>query len=159
MAVPRPELARLFEEVVRFYLTLNYLAGLMHRYGQRSGPRRTVMVSLARSGPTTVAQIARARREPRQRIQPLVNALVREGFLAYADNPAHKRSPLVKLTTKGDAAVRRIVKVEAAARERLDLNVSPQAVTAAVNVLQRVRTALEREDTLRMAVEVSRVER
>ena len=96
----RPELARLFEEAVRFYLCLNHIAAVMHRHGERSGARRTVLVTLARTGPATVAQIARARHEARQRIQPLVNALVKDGILEYDTNPAHKRSPLVRLTSK-----------------------------------------------------------
>ena len=151
----RPELARLFEEVVRFYLTLNHIAAVMHRHGERSGARRTLLVTLARTGPATVAQIARARHEARQRIQPLVNALVKEKILEYTPNPAHKRSPFVKLTAKGNAAVRHIADVEARERSRLTLDVPAQALTAASNTLQRVRTALER-DALLMSAQVSR---
>ena len=152
-------MARLFEESVRFYLCLNHIASLMHRHGEQSGARRTVLVTLARTGPATVAQIARARHEARQRIQPLVNALVKDGILEYATNPAHKRSPLVRLTSKGNAAVRRIVAIESAARAQLDLDASPRALTAATNVLRRVRTALERDETLRMIARVTRPKR
>jgi DNA-binding MarR family transcriptional regulator len=155
----RPELARLFEEVVRFYLSLNHIAAIMHRHGERSGARRTVLMTLARTGPATVAQIARARHEARQRIQPLVNALVKEGILEYARNPAHKRSPLVKLTKKGDAVVRRMGAIEATARARLGLDVSPQALTSAANVLQRVRGTLDQKATRQMIAEVSRSKR
>ena len=156
---PRPELARLFEEVVRFYLCLNHIASVMHRHGERSGARRTLLVTLARTGPATVAQIARARHEARQRIQPLVNALVKDGILEYGANPAHKRSPFVRLTSKGDAAVRRIVEIESAAREQLDLDVSPRALIAATSVLRRVRTALERDETLKIVARVTRPKR
>jgi DNA-binding MarR family transcriptional regulator len=155
----RPELARLFEEVVRCYLSLNHIAAFMHRHGERSGARRTVLVTLARTGPATVAQIARARHEARQRIQPLVNALVKDGILEYTMNPAHKRSPLVKLTQRGDAVVRRMGEIEGTARARLGLDVSPQALTSAANVLQRVRAALEQKETRQMIADVSRSKR
>ena len=152
-------MARLFEEVVRFYLCLNHIASVMHRHGERSGARRTVLVTLARTGAATVAQIARARHEARQRIQPLVNALVKDGILEYASNPAHKRSPFVRLTAKGDAAVRRIVEIESAARAQIDLDVPPRALTAATSVLRRVRTALEGDQTLRIIARVTKRKR
>jgi len=153
------ELARLFEEVVRFYLSLNHTAALMYRQGELSGPRRTLLVMLSRTGPLTVAQIARARREARQRVQPLVNGLVRGGALIYAANPAHKRSPFVRLTPKGEKAVKHIIDLENTLRARLKLDVSGQAMTAATDVLRRVRAALENPATLQMIAEERKVTR
>ena len=153
----RPELAALFEEAVRFYFQLTRTATVIHRHGERSGARRTVLLTLARTGPLTVAHIARARSEPRQRLQPLVNALVREGVLAYVANPAHKKSPLVALTPKGDATVRRIVEIESGLRARLDIDVPPAALDAARAVLRRVREVLERPDTIQMLDASSRL--
>ncbi len=131
----------------------------MYRHGQLSGPRRTLLVTLSRTGPLTVAQIARGRREPRQRVQPLVNALVREGALAYVANPAHKRSPLVKLTPRGEKTVRHIVELESTLRARLKIDVPGQAMTAAADVLRRVRALLEHPDTLQMIAEERKVKR
>src|SRR5687768_12419919 len=132
------ELARLLEEVVRFYLSLTHTATLMYRRGEVSGPRRTLLVMLSRTGPMTVAQIARARHEARLRVQPLVNGLVSEGALAYAQNPAHKRSPFVKLTPKGEKVVKHISDLENTLRARLKLDMSAAAMTAAAHVLRRV---------------------
>jgi DNA-binding MarR family transcriptional regulator len=158
-AEARVELARLLEEVVRFYLSLTHTATLMYRRGELSGPRRTLLVMLSRTGPLTVAQIARARREARQRVQPLVNGLVREGALAYQANPAHKRSPLVRLTTKGEKVVQHIIELENTLRSRLKLDVSRPALTAATNVLRRVRAALEDPATVQMIVEERKLKR
>jgi DNA-binding MarR family transcriptional regulator len=153
------ELARLFEEVVRFYLSLTHTATLMYGRGELSGPRRTLLVMLSRTGPLTVAQIARARREARQRVQPLVNGLVREGALTYRVNPAHKRSPLVRLTPKGEEVVEHIIDLENTLRSRLKLDVSRAEMTAATDVLRRVRAALEDPATLQMIVEERKLKR
>jgi DNA-binding MarR family transcriptional regulator len=158
-AEARPELARLFEEVVRFYLSLSHTAALMYRHGQLSGPRRTLLVMLSRTGPLTVAHIARARRESRQRVQPLVNALVRAGGLAYVPNPAHRRSPLVTLTPKGQKTVHYISELESTLRARLTLDVPARALTAAADVLRQVREALEHPETLQAIAEERKVKR
>ena len=155
----RPELARLFEEVVRFYLSLTHTATLMYRHGQLSGPRRTLLVMLSRTGPFTVAQIAKARRESRQRVQPLVNALVRAGALAYASNPAHKRSPLITVTPKGQKTVQYILELENTLRARVTLDVPARHLAAAAEVLRQVREALEHPDTLQAIAEERRVKR
>src|SRR5919109_832728 len=91
----RQELGELFDEAVALYLRLTALAATMYHHGELSGPRRTLLMALARSGPRTVAHLARARAQSRQRLQPLVNALVDEGLLATEPNPLHKQSPLV----------------------------------------------------------------
>ena len=69
------QLAALFDETVRLYLRLSALSTRIHGGGQLSGPRRTVLVGLARGGAQTVAQMARARAQSRQRFQPLVKCL------------------------------------------------------------------------------------
>jgi len=61
---------------------------------------------LAEAGPQTVPQIARARPVSRQRIQKLVDEMAADELVAFMENPAHKRSKLVHLTTKGEVAYR-----------------------------------------------------
>jgi DNA-binding MarR family transcriptional regulator len=141
--VARPELAMLFDETVALYLRLNSFAALIYRRGDISGPRRTILMALDRSGPQTVAHLARARSQSRQRIQPLVNALVSEGLLEQRDNPVHKRSPILVLTSRGDALVRHIGKTEGALRAGLRVNVSKRKIAASAEVLRQVRLALE----------------
>lgn len=138
------EMSALFDESVRFYLRLSGLAAKMHGDGPLSGPRRTVLVSLHRSGPRTVAQLAREREQSRQRFQPLVNALIADGLLQAVPNAAHKQSPLIALTAKGSRAVRRIHAIEKAWRPRLDVRISKARVADATRVLRDVRGGLER---------------
>ncbi|HUT48030.1 MAG TPA: MarR family transcriptional regulator [Alphaproteobacteria bacterium] len=54
-------------------------------------------------GAQTVPQIARARPVSRQRIQKLADEMAADGLVEFADNPAHKRSKLVRLTPAGEA--------------------------------------------------------
>ena len=138
------ELSELFDENVRFYLRLSAVAARMHGEGPLSGPRRTVLVNLHRSGPRTVAQMAREREQSRQRFQPLVNALIADGLLEAVPNAAHKQSPLIALTAKGRRAVRRIHEVEQAWRPRLDVAIPKARLAVATRVLRDVRGGLER---------------
>jgi DNA-binding MarR family transcriptional regulator len=137
------ELRVLFDECVLLYLRLTALAAQIHRKGPLSGPRRTVLVSLAESGPQTVAQMARRRAQSRQRFQPLVNALMADGLLEAVPNAAHKQSPLIVLTPRGRKTVERIHKIEQAGRAALKINATPAKIAESVAVLREVRQALE----------------
>jgi|SRR5688500_10351774 DNA-binding MarR family transcriptional regulator len=138
------EISELFDETVRFYLRLSALAAKMHGEGPLSGPRRTVLVSLHRSGPRTVAQLAREREQSRQRFQPLVNALIADGLLVATPNAAHRQSPLIVLTAKGRRTVQRIHAIEQAWRPRLDVTIPQARLTDATAVLREIRSGLER---------------
>ena len=138
------EVARLFEESVLLYLRLSAWAARFYGKGQLSGPRRTVLVSLARSGPQTVAQMARRRSQSRQRFQPLVDALVADGLLQAVPNPAHKKSPLIVLTARGRKMVERIHRIEGMWRSRLKLTQPARQIAQSVEVVRAVRLELER---------------
>lgn len=137
------ELAALFEETVALYHRLTADAAAIHRLGSLSGPRRTVLLALARTGPQTVAHMARARAQSRQRFQPLVNALMADGLIEPQRNPMHKRSHRMALTAKGRTAVKRMVRTESALRSRLELTSPSRRVGRAAAVLREVRLALE----------------
>lgn len=138
------ELGEFFDESVRVYLRLSALAVKMHGKGPLSGPRRTVLVGLARSGPRTVAQMAREREQSRQRFQPLVNALIADGLVQAVPNPAHRQSPLIALTRQGERAVQRIQQIEVEWRPRLNVHVSTVRLKDTVKVMQIIRAELER---------------
>jgi DNA-binding MarR family transcriptional regulator len=141
------ELARIFENTVRLYLRLSALSTKLHGGGALSGPRRTILVGLARGGPQTVAQMARARAQSRQRFQPLVNALRRDGLVTLVANPAHKQSALVTLTARGRKEVARIHDVESRGRAGVGLRLPARNLTICADVLQAM--VLEIEGVLR----------
>jgi DNA-binding MarR family transcriptional regulator len=64
--------------------------------------------SLALLGPLTVPAIARMRPTSRQRMQRLANELAADGLVEFIDNPRHRRSKLVRLTSKGETRYRRL---------------------------------------------------
>jgi DNA-binding MarR family transcriptional regulator len=138
-------LEALFEETVALYHRLTADAAAIHRAGVRSGPRRTVLLGLARSGPLTVAHMARRRAQSRQRFQPLVNQLMADGLVEARANPSHKASPLIALTARGRQTVERIVQRERSLLEGVAISKGPAAVGRAVIVLREVRRALERQ--------------
>jgi DNA-binding MarR family transcriptional regulator len=138
------ELSDLFDENVGFYLRLSAVAAKMFGGGPLSGPRRTILVGLHRSGPRTVAHMARQREQSRQRFQPLVNALIADGLLVALPNAAHKQSPLIALTPRGRRAVKRFNAIERSWRPRLDLRIAKTRLADATSVLREVRAGLER---------------
>ena len=101
-------------------------------------------MSLARSGPQTVSQMARRRSQSRQRFQPLVDALMTDGLLQAMPNPAHKQSPLIVLTARGRKMVDRIHRIEGMWRSRLKLTQPARQIAQSVEVVRAVRLELER---------------
>ena len=67
-----------------------------------------VLRSLREEGPQTVPQIARTRPVARQRIQRLTNEMAAAGLVEFIDNPAHRRSKLVRITPEGETAYEEI---------------------------------------------------
>lgn len=62
----------------------------------------SVLRLLKTNGPQTVPQLARYRYVPRQSVQKLANEMLKDGVIELVNNPAHKRSKLLRLTPKGD---------------------------------------------------------
>lgn len=102
---------------------------------------RAVLDQLRRHGPMTVPQIGRSQSLSRQFVQRMVNEA---GVLVeLVDNPAHRRSRLVRLTDDGRALITAI-----AAREHRHLRAVAELVTDADvagtrEVLRHMLDALE----------------
>jgi len=137
-------LEALIDEAVALFHRMRVVAEEVHGQGEFSAARRGVLRSLARLGPQTVPQIASARPVSRQHIQTIVDELAADGLVETIDNPAHRRSVLVRLTTRGRAAVRDIARREAALLASIDVGVSAADVDRATTVLKRFREGLEK---------------
>jgi DNA-binding MarR family transcriptional regulator len=99
-----PEGELLFAILVDMLLMLHRVRALGRQQGAVSrwgGGTWGVLRSLAEEGPQTVPQLARARPVARQRIQKLADELVAAGLIEFVDNPAHRRSKLLRLTPAG----------------------------------------------------------
>jgi DNA-binding MarR family transcriptional regulator len=133
----------LIEETRQLFHRLRATAEAMHgREGVTAGSRG-VLMSLAR-GPQTVPTMARARPTSRQHIQALVNRLIEAGLVATAPNPAHRRSPLIALTRRGEARVATMRRREAQYLSRLEVQAIEGEILAAAAALRDLRGALAR---------------
>jgi DNA-binding MarR family transcriptional regulator len=113
-------------------------ASLLHAAGGITVGMRAVLESVIEGGPRTVPELARARPVSRQHIQILVNGLLALGYVAYRDNPAHRRSKLVAPTAEGEAAFAALRAREAAALTRLAVEIDAAEMERATRALTRL---------------------
>ncbi len=104
---------------------------------------RAALQVLQRYGPQTVPQIARARFSSRQNIQILVNRLKEEGLVELMANPDHKRSVLVRLTHRGQAAIAEATEEESKLSNELLPKFSQMELSSAAEVLSKLRKLLD----------------
>ena len=110
-----------------------------------SAPQRAVLESLWRGGDQTVPALARARPVSRQHIQTLVNELVERRLVETVANPAHRRSPLVRLTAAGRARFEAMRERERTVLSQTRFPATRAEMLAAADTLRRLREHLARE--------------
>jgi DNA-binding MarR family transcriptional regulator len=143
---PQPKietLDALFNATVSLFHTLTAAAEHLHQQGNFTAGKRGVLRGLYRLGPQTVPQMARARPVSRQYIQMLTDRLAEEGLVEFVDNPAHKRSWLVRLTEKGKTCIETMLTREARLFKDLPIPVSEEDILAATAVLRSFREVLQ----------------
>ncbi len=83
---------------------------LVAHLGLTSARWQVLGAIVASERPQPVAWLARDMGANRQNVQRIINDLHKDGFVAFHENPHHRRAQLVALTTKGkqafDAAMR-----------------------------------------------------
>ena len=95
------------------------LRGALERHGRRltepegQTPARWQVLGATYRDRRTVPQIARRMGLSRQTVQRVADLLVAETLARYDDNPDHRRSPLLLLTTAGERLVERINRAQA----------------------------------------------
>jgi DNA-binding MarR family transcriptional regulator len=92
--------------------------------------------------PQTVSQIARAWGLARQSVQRVADALVREGWAVYEENPGHRRAQLVRITPQGWRALRRIQAAQRSWANALGAEIGEPHLRQASSLLARVLQAL-----------------
>lgn len=101
-----------------------------------------LMRTLRTVGAQTVPQIARSRPVARQHIQRMVNELVEQDLVELVDNPAHRRSKLVRLTARGEAVYDELTASLERAAEDLARGMDADDLHTSVRVLKDVRQRL-----------------
>jgi DNA-binding MarR family transcriptional regulator len=142
-ATKRNSFNELIDETVRLYRRLSIVAEQVHNQGEMSGGLRGVLRCLRRDGPQSVPQLARSRDVSRQHVQMLINRLEEEGYVELVENPAHKRSPLARLTALGADTVESMDAREARLLSQADTGVSQTEMDEAAATLQTIRRFFE----------------
>lgn len=106
---------------------------------------RAVLEGLVVEGPQTVPKIAKNRSVSRQNIQIIVNQLLDRGYAETQDNPTHKRSSLVLITTKGLQIFNEIRQLERPLLEELSGMLSERELKQTSQTLVRVLDFFEDE--------------
>ena len=117
-------------------------------YGQSSS--RWQVLGAIDASAETVPGIARTMGLTRQSVQRTVDLLEADGLVRYRDNPAHRRSRFVEMTTQGRKVYEAITAVQmdwvnVLARR---MNVRIQEMHTALDVLRRLGVVLETLNTV-----------
>lgn len=104
---------------------------------------RAVMEQLNREGERTVPQIAGSQEISRQFVQRMANEAYDAGFVEFVDNPAHRRSRLLRLTAAGRAAIREVVVREHQLMGRVGGDLTARELDATLRVLHHMKAALD----------------
>jgi len=102
----------------------------------------SVLRILKTQGAQTVPQIARYRYVPRQSIQKLANEMLKDGVIELVNNPAHKRSKLLRLTSKGESVFAELSERIAVLSETLAEPENAVQLQSAVRVVKHLHEQL-----------------
>ncbi len=102
----------------------------------------SVLRLLKVKGPQTVPQLARYRYVPRQSVQKLANEMLNDGVIEFLNNPAHKRSKLLRLTPKGEAVFQEMSDRIAILAETLAEQQDTAQLQNAANVVKQLHAQL-----------------
>ncbi|MBQ1158374.1 winged helix-turn-helix transcriptional regulator [Streptomyces sp. A73] len=144
--LPPDELATRLAEV---YALVGPLYRRAHRRVEQLAPTeglsvgvRAVLDLLREKGPMTVPQMGRAQALSRQFVQRMVNDAAERGLAEATPNPAHRRSPLIRLTPAGEAAMTALHARERSLLSQVADDLTEAELDACVKVLSRMLDGL-----------------
>ena len=129
------------DETIALFRWLAWVSEQLYGEDGRGVARRWVLRRLSRDGPQTVPQLARTRRMRRQSMQPIVDALVDDGLVAWSHNPAHKRSRLATVTASGKRLVARLDDIDARVLRAVSRDISEAEARSLHGALRSVLQA------------------
>jgi DNA-binding MarR family transcriptional regulator len=133
----------LLDEVRLLWHVLNRSGERLHRRESVTLGMRGVLEFVELRGPQTVPHIARSRSVTRQHIQGLVNALRGLGLVALEANPSHRRSALVRLTSRGRKTIARMKEREGRVLDQIGTGRDSANLRRAIVTLRTLRRALQ----------------
>lgn len=138
-------LQAIFNETAALFLRMRAVLEELHGQGELTGGRRAILLELDQHGPRTIAHMARVRPVTRQYMRTVVHQLEEEGLVEFADNLAHKRSHLVRLTDKGKMLAQTMLGKETQLLMEHMIDLPAEQLQTAAMVLQAIREWLEQE--------------
>lgn len=135
-------IAELMLEIAQCFFRIRAVgqkAGLITSWG---GGAFGFMRSLALLGPLTVPQIAQMRPTSRQRMQRLADELAAEGLVEFMDNPKHRRSKLVQLTSEGSSRYCEMNNQLLAIASKLGVALAEESIRDATESVRRLSNEL-----------------
>ncbi|GAA3308948.1 MarR family transcriptional regulator [Streptomyces cinereospinus] len=105
---------------------------------------RAVLDLLHKRGPMTVPRMGRAQAVSRQSVQRTVSDAVARGLAGSVPNPAHQRSPLIRPTAGGRAAITAVVAREHTVLREVKGGLPDADVRACVRVLGEMLRLFDR---------------
>lgn len=111
---------------------------LVARLGLTSARWQVLGTIVATERPQPVAWLARDMGANRQNVQRIVNDLEREGLVAFAPNPHHRRASLVLLTANGRQAFDAAMRLEAPWMNEMAEGLSVEAIASMHTVIAAV---------------------
>lgn len=116
---------------------------LVANLGLTSARWQVLGTIVAAERPQPVAWLARDMGANRQNVQRIVNDLEREGLVAFAPNPHHRRASLVMLTDKGQQAFDAAMRLQAPWINKLAEGLSVEAIETTHKVVTAVLQKLK----------------
>ena len=109
-----------------------------------SSARWKILGALALSPhPMTVPQIANKMGQTRQSVQRLADAMHKDGFLDYQENPYHKRAKLVVLSNKGKNSYELLERKQIPWANRSSASISTGDLDVTLSVLRKMIKTFE----------------
>ena len=142
---PQTRAARLAEVYVALGPVYRRVARLVEQDEQVSGLSvgvRNVLDQLRLGGDRTVPQLARAQDLSRQYTQRMVDQAATDGLVELVENPAHRRSRLVRLTPTGAAAIGSVIDRELSLLTRVGGDLTAAELEGTLRVLHHMDQAL-----------------
>lgn len=140
-------LVEVVEEIGRVHGAVAAAAARLHGPEGAAGGRRGILRQLREEGPLTVPELARLRGVSRQYVQTVVNDLTAAGHIEAKPNPDHKRSPRLSVAKSGVAFLEAAADREEPFAEALAADFKRSELGEALDLLQRLRTALDSHGT------------
>lgn len=136
--------SELVAEVIGLFYVFRKAEERMHGDGDLGEPQRALLFALQRLGPATVPAIAREQSLTRQRVQQIANELLERGLLEKQQNPASRRSPLLRLSRMGQKRVLSMLGKEQRLYRSLPRRLGARRIGTALTVLRQIRREVER---------------